>query len=63
MMKKIAQYFERLHGTPFVVGAMDGSPILIIVPLKHVINPLQLQGIPFCFASKCCNKKMYLLGL
>jgi hypothetical protein len=39
-MKKIAQDFEGLHGTPFVVGVVDGSPILIIVPMRHVIDAL-----------------------
>jgi hypothetical protein len=62
-MKKIAQDFEGLHGTSFVVGAVNGSAILIIIPMKHAIDTLQPQGISFCFASRCCNKKMYLLGL
>jgi hypothetical protein len=39
-MIKIAQDFEGLHGTSFVVGAMDGSPILIIIPMKHAIDVL-----------------------
>jgi hypothetical protein len=29
MMKKIAKDFEGLHGTPFVVGVVDGSPIYL----------------------------------
>jgi hypothetical protein len=39
-MEKIAQDFEGLHGIPFVVGAVDGSAILIIIPMKHVIDTL-----------------------
>ena len=43
-MEKFASEFENLHGIPYVVGAVDGSHILIVAPRFHAADYYNRKG-------------------